>query len=550
MNRPPKEVNRQAWTASALLRWLTAMAGLFVVTSCDTAEKSNSRAKEINGEGLAAHEVKRARQEFHVDGSGVKVCVISDSVRYLGETRGISKRDVAVLPGQDGIREDKDGHKKDRGEGTAMLEIVHSIAPGAELMFATSGTEADQMAFNIKTLAKHKCKIIVDDIPFHDQSPFQDDEIAQAINKVTGQGVLYITSAGNEGNTHSGSSGAWEGYFRAGRTLSDGATAHVFAPGVQDSEFNAILGECGRHEEEKPIEIDVYLYWNDPIPQIGCCYDAASLSDYQLLAFDSKGALMKTVPADRESKGTPEETEKPVQDVRPHTRDDKPFRHIRVNAPNKTDSNRTWLMIAKASGKADRFLHLDFTVKPGGCWLQYQTAGAITGNHGAAAALSVASKAALKNDSRLSSEGAFVGGPYEHVDYLSSEGPRRLFFTPGGTPYTSPQILEKPDVTAADGVTTDIPGFKPFFGTSAAAPQVAGIAALMWSKNPHLTAEQIKDKLRSSAIQIEGNDTWNSLSGYGIVNAVRALRAVEPLTAEAANETSGPCCRNAGGSLK
>lgn len=529
-NRTPDALDRRIRTASTKLQWLAAIASLFAVTACTSAEKSNS--KEINGEGLAAHEVKKARQDFHADGSGVKVCVISNSIRYLGQTAGITKQDVTWLPGEDGIQKDN----KDRGEGTAMLEIVHSIAPGAELMFAAAGDDAEQMAHNIKVLAKNKCKIIVDDFELFNQSPFQDDEIAQAVNKVTAQGVLYITSAGNQGNTYSGSSGAWEGYFRAGRVLPDGATMHVFEPGDQNGEFNMILGECGR---ENRVRVDVYLYWNDPVPQIGCCKDPAGLSDYKIWAYDSNGVLEEK---DNDSNEKPRE----VKDTAPHTSGDKPYRHIHFYAPNRTDSNRTWIVIAKAAGKADRFLHLDIKAKHNGCRLQYRTGGAISGHAGAVSAITVASKSALKRDSLLDEDGSFLGGPQEHVNFTSSEGPRLMFFTPGGDSYTRPRLLEKPDITAADGVTTDVPGFEHFFGTSAAAPQVAGIAALMWSKNPHLTAEQIKEALLSSAIQIEGNESWNSRSGYGIVNAVRALRAIEPLTAEA----SGQCCRDGAGSLK
>ena len=93
----------------------------------------------------------------------------------------------------------------------------------------------------------------------------------------------------------------------------------------------------------------------------------------------------------------------------------------------------------------------------------------------------------------------------------------------------------------ADGGTIDVPGdFCTFTGTSAAAPQVAGIAALMWSKDPSLTVEDIKEALRESAIQIEGAEKWNPLSGYGIVNAVRALRAIETVKGRQASNRVCP----------
>ena len=119
-----------------------------------------------NQQGLVAHAVANpqkhfdVRKKFKVDGSGVKVCVLSDSVRYLGQAKDdFTLGDVTVLPGQDGVRLDG----RDHGEGTAMLEIIHSIAPGAELMFATAQDDV-QMTENIRALGRKGCNIIVDDL--------------------------------------------------------------------------------------------------------------------------------------------------------------------------------------------------------------------------------------------------------------------------------------------------------------------------------------------------------------------------------------------------
>ena len=200
---------------------LAAGASLFLGTSCDTQNRekgySVSNRERINSQGLAAHDVERARQEFHVDGSGVKVCVISDFVD-LNKAKHITPKGVKVLPGQSGVQADNPDEgkvkHKDEGEGTAMLEIVHSIAPGAELMFAP-GNSAKEMIQNIRALGNSRCHIIVDDKEFYTQSPFQDDIISRAVNEVTARDILYITSAGNRGNTRAGTSAAWEGYFRA-----------------------------------------------------------------------------------------------------------------------------------------------------------------------------------------------------------------------------------------------------------------------------------------------------------------------------------------------
>ena len=108
--------------------------------------------------------------------------------------------------------------------------------------------------------------------------------------------------------------------------------------------------------------------------------------------------------------------------------------------------------------------------------------------------------------------GAFTAGSNGSVETFSSDGPRRKFFTPAGAEITPGNLLfgtsggvllQKPDITAADGVATSVEGFTTFFGTSAAAPHAAAIAALIKSKFPALTPAQIRTALVSTAIDIE-----------------------------------------------
>ena len=87
-----------------------------------------------------------------------------------------------------------------------------------------------------------------------------------------------------------------------------------------------------------------------------------------------------------------------------------------------------------------------------------------------------------------------------------------------------------------DIVTTDFmgtPGYSTgnytytFVGTSAACPQVAGVAALMLSANPSLTESQVRTILKNTAtdLGIIGVDT---IYGAGLVNAYAAVYAVAP----------------------
>jgi subtilisin family serine protease len=104
-------------------------------------------------------------------------------------------------------------------------------------------------------------------------------------------------------------------------------------------------------------------------------------------------------------------------------------------------------------------------------------------------------------------------------------------FTPGNFSSTGGVGLAKPDFAAADGVSTTLPasGLNPFFGTSAATPHAAAIAALVWSYNPTLKADDVAGVLTNSCIGILTNidnaqGTWNNTAGHGILMALEALR--------------------------
>ncbi len=71
-------------------------------------------------------------------------------------------------------------------------------------------------------------------------------------------------------------------------------------------------------------------------------------------------------------------------------------------------------------------------------------------------------------------------------------------------------------------------------GTSFAAPQVSGVAALILSISPNLTGKQVRDIIEKTAQKVGGyhykthsnrpNGDWDSQMGYGLVNAYEAVK--------------------------
>lgn len=83
----------------------------------------------------------------------------------------------------------------------------------------------------------------------------------------------------------------------------------------------------------------------------------------------------------------------------------------------------------------------------------------------------------------------------------------------------------KPDIMAPDGVSTSTYGSTAFHGTSAAAPHIAGVAALLLNANRSLTLEDLHKSLETTTID-KGQPGKDNVYGMGIVNAHDALHRV------------------------
>ena len=90
----------------------------------------------VGTEGDAVIGADNARTLFGVNGNGIRVGVISDG--SLGSVDSIASGDLPANIGSQSFR--ADGDLNAGAEGTALLEIVHDIAPGAQLFFANFDT--------------------------------------------------------------------------------------------------------------------------------------------------------------------------------------------------------------------------------------------------------------------------------------------------------------------------------------------------------------------------------------------------------------------------
>ena len=139
---------------------------------------------------------------------------------------------------------------------------------------------------------------------------------------------------------------------------------------------------------------------------------------------------------------------------------------------------------------------------------------------------------------------AFRPGPPVREPFSSSGTTPILFDTAGNRLATPDPRQFKPEIVAPDGVNTtflgvdsDFDTFPNFFGTSAAAPHAAAVAALMLQAVPTLSPVQIRTALENTAVDM-GPSGFDSETGFGLIQADAALNSVVPKAATTTNLTS------------
>jgi len=470
--------------AAIPLQSMEAVATNPDVTRISSRVWAHTNVGSLTSQGYVAHRAKQEVEQAGVNGAGVSVGVLSDSATAARVAALKASGDLPVtayvLPGQDGA--------PGSDEGTAMMEIVYDMAPGSNQIFATAFNGDASFADNIIALQGVGCQVIVDDVSYFEEPVFQDGIIAQAVNQVVANGSIYFSSAANSGSKLKGTSGTWEGDFKDG-----GAVSGVIAGSGETGNFHDFGGGHLFDQFTGTPSGYVFLQWSDPWGN--------ACDDYDLFVTDSTGATIKSFSADPQTCSGSD-----------------PVEGLFYN--NGAVNDRIYVVLYSGNARA---LHLDTERST----IAINTNGATFGHN---AGLNTVSMAATYYGSAKKGVVPFTGFA-NPVETFSSDGPRKIFYDPAGNPITPGNYLfatnggttlQKPDLTAADGVFTKTPGFLPFFGTSAAAPHAAGIAALVLQVRPGYTPAQVKKAMTATALDTEAVGV-DVNAGYGIAMANGAV---------------------------
>jgi len=367
-------------------------------------------------------------------------------------------------------------------EGTAMLEIIYDMVPNATLYFHDAGANTLQFNAAIDDLQANGCTVIVDDITWVAEPFFEDGVIASHVSTLVNNPenpLIYISSAGNAAQHH------YQGDF-----FSNGGTNFTDFSRGSDPAYQSLYVNLPGYST-----VWIVLEWND---QFGY-----ASNDYDLYLSESTlGDLGRSID--------------------PQTGSQDPVEFIAYSNPTLSPKKGI-IDVYKYNGVSKT---LEVYIYPmGGAGVYQDNIVAADSIFGHPAVPGVISAAAV-----------YQGTP-TIIEPFSSQGPVTITY-----PY--PEIRHKPDITGVDGVSIfGAGGFpNPFYGTSAAAPHIAAVAAQIWGGHPLFSPQNIRSALYKSAEDLgpAGRDTS---FGYGRADALvmaNALNISNLAPAPVANFTGTP----------
>lgn len=445
-----------------------------------------------------------------ITGKGIRVGVLSDSYDACGANcLTVAAEDIASgdLPA-DGVTVLRDLQEGDEefpnatDEGRGMLQLVHDVAPDAKLGFYTAFIGELEFAEGMLALRNDfHADVVVDDVGYSDEPMYSDGILAQAVDAIKASGGAYFSSAGNNGN---------EAYEAVYSPLSFNQAKRLVAQGKANVKLDQIPAEVrpatvhrfGNSDGSGSItqrittaggRNDVEFQWDEPF------YLGKVQTNYNLYIFDKDGNWMD-----------------------PLSEDFPGFYTIDTNTD--TDAPEEYLILLPFPGE----------VHGGIAATDYQIVIGKVGN-GPARHIKYITINGLEESERDGAPSTWghpaargaqgVAAIYygdKTPEGFSSPGPVTMYMDKDGNRLKQPEVRFTPQLTAVDGANTTFfgfdaegDGFNNFFGTSAAAPDAAAVAALMLQAagGPgSISPDRIYRKLQQTAtpIALPLNRTWSA----------------------------------------
>jgi hypothetical protein len=454
-----------------------------------------------------------ARKGFKVDGTGVKVGVISNSYNTQpgnhagidvvnGDLPGLTNPYGYTTPVQLVGPDYLYGVLSD--EGRAMLQIVHDVAPAATLAFANGFVSAGNMAQKIRQLQAAGCNIGVDDITYITEPYFHDGMIATAVNDVAALGMTYFTAAGNYGEK------SYEGFYNPvdASDLIPVGTAHNFRSDATVDRFQNITVGPGSYllvlqwEDDfysvdlatggTTNDMDIYLTYNNGRTLFGFNRNNIGGDPIEVVPFTVTMPTTTNVLVTRESGSSPNVH----------------FKYILFKTPPPP----------ALPALPNNFIINEYNTGNSTIVGQANSAGAIT-----LGAIRYSNTPEFPANDLTLTKATFssIGGTLIHNNPIPREKPDLVAPNAANTTVELGGLNEDPPLHPEGD---DFPNF---VGTSAAAPHAAAIGALLLDAKQRyyhqtLTPSEIRNLLTGTATDMY-SPGFDFLSGYGLVNAYAAM---------------------------
>ncbi|MBX2838314.1 MAG: S8 family serine peptidase [Gammaproteobacteria bacterium] len=482
-----------------------------------TLSRMDVRQGSVTSQGFTAMHVGVANTESSLDGTGITVGVISDSYncyaisddpQKLQRTAELDKAS-GDIPSDSYALEEANNCSFRTDEGRALMQIIHDIAPKTKLVFLAGGNGIAPVVNGIARLINEiRVDIIVDDTAIGSETYFQDGLIAQAIDSAVQQGVTYITAVGNSGRN------SYQSRYREVIDNALNINAHNFAE-------NGRIDVLQKFTLPEGATINLSLQWSDPAYSVSG--PPGAQTDLDLYIVNEKGTQIV------ESSASINISKDPIE-------------FLSFTNPEGSDQSSFNIMISKSQGDSPELFKYIIEQRFEGKVEEYETdSGTTVGRANTESAISVGAVDYQKTP-------AFGASTPVLQFFSSAGGDTPILFGPTGNRLAAPQFRAKPDVVGPDNINTtffnyldpegDIENdlFPNFLGTSASAPHVAGVAALLLQLNPDFLPQDIKTILQASAIDVLLRDEQamsqpqsigtgvDDDSGSGFVDASAAIK--------------------------